>query len=202
MPETEESLRDRALAAWRERKQEMAVEAERRETEQKLRALRSATAWTVMVLADDGEFRSDGEVGGAAKILGVEASEPQLVGTRWWTLDLSVGHMTFRWTSIESGMATGRFELVGECPDCGADVLFGYRIANLTALGTALDEQMHNAKAMHLCPADRDDNGEPMVGGFAESESKDPADVLLDALQTYIHASIEAAITGLTAREF
>jgi hypothetical protein len=200
MTETEESIRDRALAAWRERKQEMAVEAERRETESKLCVLRSATAWAVTVLDDGNDIRSAQEVDGAAAILGIEATEPRRLCDQMWTVDLTVGHMTFRWTSSDVSIGTTRsFELIGECPDCGAEVPFGFRIANLTQLGTALDEQEHNPKALHCCPApvDLDDNGEPMK----HVDYRDPADVLLDAIQTYIHAAVNAAVENLTSEE-
>ena len=196
MPETEESLRERALSAWWERRREMEVEAAQRMAEQKLRALQAATAWTVMVLADDGEIRSTQETADAAKRLGIEATEPRCVYLQW-TCDITVDHMTFRWTSAEtSPMTTKRFELVSECPDCGDEVVFGYGIANLTQLGTALDEQMHNPKAMHRCvgPNGLDDDGEPMEAPVSGEKHQDPADVLLDAIQGYVHAVVRAAL--------
>ena len=198
MPETEESLRERALAAWQERKQEMAVEAERRETEQKLRAVKVATQWAVMVLNDDGLFLPEPQVLNAARRFGIEATDPRHLHDQMWTVDISAQNMTFRWSSSESSIgATKRFELVGECPDCGSEVTFGYRIANLYTFGVALDEQLNDPKGMHRCAeaTDVDDSGEPMVPLYRE-KSQDPADVLLDALQGYIHAAVRAAVDG------
>ena len=227
MVETTESLRERALAAWRERKQEMAVEAERRETEQKLRVVRSATSWALRALDSPVDALDVQVQAEAARLAGIEAYDPRPLFPGVWTVDLVVDHITLRWTG--GSIYEDRFELVAECPDCGGDVLFGHRIRNLTALGIALDEQMTNPKGMHRCPnacpatgaphvyeadydetvgrytacveckaspPDLNDDGEPMPE-FAPTivnHDVDPAHVLLNALQGYIHAAVNHAV--------
>ena len=229
MVETTESLRERALAAWQERKQELAVEAERRDTEQKLRVVRAATAWALRAISDRLMVDpNDPTLPDLARQHGIEAHDPRELFPGAWTVDIVVDNITLRHTGGGS-IYEDRFELVAECPDCGGEVIFGHRIASLMALGIALDEQMHNPKQGHTCPdacpatgaphvyeadydeahgrytacveckaspakVDRDDHGEPMVE-FAPTmvnHDVDPAHVLMDALQGYIHAAVDA----------
>lgn len=193
MPETEASLRDRALAAWHERHQEMQVEKERRTAAAALRALREGTRLVLSVLADGtapGEF-TEADIAICAEQAGLAAADP-VETADGWQVDFLVDHVRLRYTL---GYET-RLEVVGECPDCGGDTIFGYQIKTLTGLGIALDEQMKNPKGMHRCPPADDLNDDPLpeVTPIPDHRDVDPAHVLLDALQSYIHAAVDYAV--------
>lgn len=166
----------------------MQVEAERQRAEKALKVIQEATWNALRVIHDGGAIDFDSRLPDLARMYQITATEP--VNHGWgWTVDVTVDHITFRYTRPDYGEI--RFELLAECPDCGEDVLFGYRINSLAALGIALDEQAKNPKGMHRCAEDEDDDGEPVgVAVDFSVADMDPAHVLLDALQGYIHAAV------------
>lgn len=179
----------------------MQAGAERRRAEKALTVVREATWNTLRVVNDGGTEETDrhpADLSEFARWFQVTATEP--VNHGWgWTVDVTVDHVTFRYTRPDYGQT--RFELLAECPDCGEDVLFGHRLVNLTDLGIALDEQAKNPKGMHRCADDRDDDGEPMVPADDAVADLDPAHVLLDALQGYIHAAVRGEQYRATKEE-
>ncbi len=178
MDESGSSLRERALAAWQERQQEMGVEAEKRRLE---RSLRLVTSGTHAVL------RAIGAPESADPPHGINAGEVFLGETGGGSVTFTVEGISLRWAWIDG---VGRLELETDCPRCEGIVLSGYNITNPTALGQALAD---SERAFHDCP-----KPEPVWEGMltvsGDPFGGDPAITLLDALQGYIDSVVRAAV--------
>lgn len=183
------SVRERALAAWQERSQEMAVEAERRRLERSVRLLETGMHGVLRVL-EDTEGSAGRPVAQRAAEAGIEVvdyygrSEADSYAADPW-VRFRVDGIDLRYTS-----RVHRVNVVEDCGRCGGMIDRG-SVGNLAEIGRAVSED-----ACHRCP-----DPEPVWEGdltvsAAMSKSDDPALVLLDALQGYIHSAVEGAVRG------
>lgn len=184
-------IRDRALAAAHEREQEMNVEAERRATERKARVLDAGTHRVVAALTDDAAL-DRATVRAVAERLGIAVrGDVDLSDTGRATVTFEVDGMTLVYTEASDSRT---LRLVGPCDKCGEDLTYGISITGLVSLGLALaDQEAGLASFGHECPDESVWEGNLTLSA-ALATSCDPALVLLDALQSYIHAAVAAAM--------
>lgn len=181
----QQTLADRARAAWREAEQEQRVEAERRKMERLLALVKDAKE-AVERLYDPVTY-------GTPRIT---AGEPYVGDGYYGAVTLYVDDLALHYSVDEDG--TRRLRLRSDCLGCGGMVLFtgGFvSISSVTGLGAAMAERDRNPRGDHVCPDGNVWEGN-MTLGAAMAKTDDPALVLLDAMQGYVHAAVEAAIEG------
>lgn len=200
------TLREQALAAWEQRQQEITVNAERQRAERAVRLIDGGTRAVLRALSDDGRVPV-GDLNALATERRIGVLSHYIGETGFATATFAVDGIALRWI-VDGDFGSGRLVLMAACPDCGNDVEFSHNIIDLYGLGQALADQRENPKMMHTCPRPEDEEPEPewegnMTLAVAMAKTDDPALVLLDALQGYIHAAVTAAVDArtLTAEE-